>query len=213
MASTQELSAAARKLNPRQRLFVENYAANLCSDKAQAYLDAGFKAKNRESARVAAHTLLGKADAEAYLGELLAERSERIKLTGDMVLEETRRLAFSNLINYLNLAGPDGIELKDILTLPEELTAAVQEISEETARNGNVTVRIKLHDKVGPLKALQKYFGVDLNVNELLARVRSYGYGVVDEVAPLERPQSVGARSVEPDLDDDDDNDDDFIIE
>lgn len=184
MPPTQEVSATARRLNARQRLFVELYSANLCSDKAQAYLDAGFKAKTREAARVAAHTLLGKSDVEDYLGELLAARSQSIGLTAARVLEETRRLAFANVIHYFDQVGPLGIRMKNISELPDELTAAIQEISEETTRSGSVVVRIKLHDKVGPLKALQKYFGVDLSLNELLARVRSYGYGVVDELTP-----------------------------
>jgi phage terminase small subunit len=176
-------STASRALTVKARSFCEHYAATACRDRIDSYFAAGYKAKDRVVARAAVNQLLDRPDVEAYLSELIAARSQRTQINGDRVLEELGRIAFSNIVNYYIRANGKELTMKDLLTLPDEMTAAIQEISSETTKTGSTIVRFKLHSKGSSLKALQSYFGVDLNPIELMNRLKSLGFGVLEEGA------------------------------
>ncbi|MCH8988048.1 MAG: terminase small subunit [Chloroflexi bacterium] len=85
----------------------------------------------------------------------MAERSERTKVTQDIVVQEMARLAFSNMADYLEW-GPDGVRIKDLAELTHGASRAVSEIT-ETVNEGKRTLKFKLHDKKGTLDSLSNH--------------------------------------------------------
>ena len=88
--------AGPMKLTPKQARFVQEYLIDL--NAAQAAIRAGYSAK---TARVIGHEILSKPDIAAAIKKAMAERAERTRLTGDMVVDELRKIGFANMADYM----------------------------------------------------------------------------------------------------------------
>ena len=147
-------------MTPKQQRFVEEYLVDL--NATQAAIRAGYSEKT--AAEQACRLLINVKVADA-IAEAQAERSERLKITKDMVLVELAKLAFANAGDYFTW-GPDGVTLIAKTELTPDQWAAVAEVSETKTERGG-TIRLKLYDKRGPLVDIGKDLGMFVDKQEV----------------------------------------------
>ena len=86
-------------LTPKQRLFCDEYLK--CRVQTEAYLKAGY---SKRSMKKHASRLFNTPQVQAFIAEKAAALSEKAQLSAEMVLEELRRLAMANPIDYYNFS-------------------------------------------------------------------------------------------------------------
>lgn len=147
------------ELTPRQARFIEEYLIDL--NGTQAAIRAGYSPRTANEQAV---RLLANVSVKDAVDLAKAERSARIGLHQDRVLEEVSALGFARLSDFAEW-GPDGFTLKSSSEID---TRAVLEVRyKETVLSndkGEVVLKreqgIKLHDKVGTLKLLGQHIGL-----------------------------------------------------
>ena len=145
--------AGPMKLTPKQARFVQEYLIDL--NAAQAAIRAGYSAK---TARVICHENLTKPDIAAAIEKAMAERAERAELTGEMVVDELRKIGFANMADYMK-STPQGDPYLDFSGLTRDQTAALREVTVEDVGGGK-RVKFKLHDKRAALVDLGRHLGL-----------------------------------------------------
>ncbi len=163
-------------MNPRHRLFAEKYV--ICGNIADAYMASGFNSKNRTSASAAGTKLLTREDVRAYIQEMQDRRSQRLEITADRVLQEVARLAFAT-VGDVSEWKDNQLKVKNSEDIDDNWMAAIAEVSETRSRGSSV-LSVKMHQKSKALGILMKHLGIDINMNELIARLRTYEYDAVD---------------------------------
>ncbi len=157
---------------PRRERFVLEYLTDLNS--TQAAIRAGYSQKNAD---VEGPRLLGNAGVAAAIAAAQAERAKRLEITADRVLQEYARIAFANMVDYVEF-GADGVTIKNMDGLTPDQTAAIVEVSQTTTQSGG-SIRFKLHDKLAALAAISKHLG--LNAPEKVAMTDSNGADLKDQ--------------------------------
>jgi phage terminase small subunit len=149
------------KLTPKQERFVQEYLIDL--NAAQAAIRAGYSPK---TARVIGHETLTKPDIAAAIEKAMAERAERTRLTGDMVVDELRKIGFANMGDYMK-STPEGDPYLDFSALTPDQKAALAEVTVEDFIDGRgedaravKRVKFKLHDKQAALVSLGRHLGL-----------------------------------------------------
>ena len=96
----------------------------------------------------------------------MAERAERTRLTGDMVVDELRKIGFANMADYMK-STPEGDPYLDFSALTPAQTAALSEVTVEDYVQGRgenarqvKRVKFKLYDKQAALVALARHLGM-----------------------------------------------------
>ncbi len=140
-------------LTPKQARFVEEYLLDL--NATAAAKRAGYSEK---TAKQQGQRLLTNVDVQAAVTEAQKARSERTNAEADDVVLELKRLAFSNIRQYVEW-GPDGVKLKDSTGLDDTASRCIAEVSETKSEKGG-TVKFKLHDKRGALTDLMRHLGL-----------------------------------------------------
>lgn len=161
----------ATRLNDKQKRFCEEYVIDL--NAADAYLRAGYKAKNNEVARVCASQLLTNPNIQAYVQNLQSERSRRTEITADDVLKELSLIAFSRIVDVVDIE-PGSISIKAPRTWTESALAAVSEVS-EVSMGKSTKVSVRMYDKISALKALADHLGINSDFNKSIQTLRKYG--------------------------------------
>lgn len=183
-------SSVKQSLNPRHRLFAEKFVIK--PNIADAYLGAGFGAKNRKVASTNGCKLLTRPDIQAYIQELQDRRSQRLEITADRVLTEVARVAFATIGDVTEWKD-NTLKVKNSEEINDDVMAAIAEVS-ETSTRGSRVLSVKMHQKTRALGQLMKHLGIDVDPNQLIARLRAFDYTIVDNLAKT---------------DDEDDGDDD----
>jgi hypothetical protein len=84
-------------------------------------------------------------------------------LTGDMVVDELRKIAFANTGDYMK-STPEGYPYVDFSTLTPDQTAALAEVTVDfvngRGKDARKRVKFKLHDKQAALVSLGRHFGL-----------------------------------------------------
>lgn len=165
--------------NPRYRTFLENYSRTF--DLIGSFIAAGLRVKRSGDEVEEAAELLQIPEHVEYLKLLVGDREQSgiAEVTGDRVLEELSKIAFSTIVDACELT-PNGVILKSPSDIPAHKIAAIQSVTTHSDAAGNRNIAVKMHDKLGALKVLAKHTNVDVDINSLIARIRSYGYEVVD---------------------------------
>jgi phage terminase small subunit len=145
--------AGSMKLTPKQARFVQEYLIDL--NAAQAAIRAGYSAK---TARVIGHENLTKPDIAAAIEKARTKRAERLDLTGDMVIDELRKIGFANMADYMK-PTPEGDPCLDFSGLTRDQTAALSQVTVESGPAGK-RVTFKLLDKLGALDKLGRHLGI-----------------------------------------------------
>lgn len=144
-------------LTPKQARFVSEYLIDL--NATQAAIRTGYKPN---AADVQGARLLANASVSSAIAEKTKKQLERADLTASRVLEELRRLSFSNVQTLFDAKG----NLKPIQDLtPEEASAiASLEIIKKNAEAGDgkidVVHKLKVWDKTRSLEMLAKHFAL-----------------------------------------------------
>lgn len=126
----------------------------------QAAIRAGYAPA---SAEVTASKLLRHAKVASSIADGKAKQLDAVNLTATRVLEEYRRLAFSDLNDCFD---PETGALKPLRSMPKEARAAIASVKATkknlTAGDGVMedVVEIKLWDKTRALESLAKHFGL-----------------------------------------------------
>lgn len=159
-----------RPLTTKQTVFVREYLIDL--NATQAAIRAGYSAKNADKIGT---ELLGKTRVAEAIQAGMDKRVRRLDLSADMTLQETAKIAFSDVRDLFNEHG----HLKSISTLPDHVARAISSVEVVTRRlpgeeDGAVEVeyihKIKFWDKTKTLELLgkhQKLFKDTVNLNIL----------------------------------------------
>lgn len=143
----------------RQEEFCQQYLLDLNGTKA------AIRAKySKKTARVQASQLLAKLNISKRIVELKAIRSERTRVTQDMVLKELLILMRSDFKDYgeivKDLANPDGrLKLKAFNEMKGDATRAIKSISEHITKDG-IQLKFKLHGKEKAIELAGKHLGM-----------------------------------------------------
>lgn len=137
-------------MTDRQQRFVEEYLIDL--NATQAAIRAGFSAKTAEQL---GYQLLQKPSVAEAVAAAKAERSRRVGLTADRVLEELAAIGFARLGDYVRWDG-ERVILEESGSVD---TRAVAEVGSQVSKYG-VNLKIKMHDKVSTLKLLGQHIGM-----------------------------------------------------
>ena len=150
----------ARKSTIRQETFARNYVIDL--NGTRAAIAAGYSEKGAD---VRASQLLGNSRVKRLIQQLNAKRASKLELTAEKLDEETARLAFSNMLDYINVQDGDG--RIDLSALTRDQAAAIQEIREDsTGGSGDgerkliLRTTFKLADKSKNLELLYRRLGL-----------------------------------------------------
>ncbi|MDP9438247.1 MAG: terminase small subunit [Actinomycetota bacterium] len=147
-----------KKLTPRQQRFVAEYVAD--PNATQAAIRAGYSPRTAYSI---GPENLKKPEIEAVVEEARAELAERAGVERDRVMEEFRRVAFSDLRDAVEWSGKS-MAIRSSSDLTPDAARAIQEVTEtvtETPEGGQRVVRrVKLYDKLGALREVAKLIGM-----------------------------------------------------
>lgn len=128
------------------------------STQVDAYLDAGYTAKDRDRASRNASAVMRSGEMRrrvAYLKGLVQQTTEDRKAR---VIEELERLGFASLTDVVQWSA-DGITLRDSDGLDPGVVAAVKSIKMVEKRDGSVEFKIDQHDKIKALQELAVIHG------------------------------------------------------
>jgi phage terminase small subunit len=164
----------SRELNPKQKLFCEEYVTDF--NATRAYLAAGYKC-TENAAAVSGSSLLRKPKIQQYLQQLQQERGNRLEITADRVLQEIAKVAFADLTDVVAFRG-DEVAVKKFDEIPEGVTSAIQGVTERVLKDGSVVRAVKMHDKLRALDMLAMYLGVKSEYNSAISTLRKYGLDV-----------------------------------
>ena len=118
---------------------------------------ASAPASGAKTARVVGCKNITKANIAAAIEKAQTKRAERLELTGDMVVDELRKIGFANMADYMK-PTPEGAPSLDFSDLTREQTAALSQVTVEDVACGK-RVQFKLHDKRAAAPARIAYPG------------------------------------------------------
>lgn len=188
----------ATDLPPKQQRFVDEYLVDL--NATQAAIRAGYSAR---TAQVQSSDLLSKPMVAEAVARAKAERSARIGLTADHVLEELAAIGFARMPDFAEWGGGDQMSLKPSDELDDRKAAAIAQVTETEKfvksldRGESLWSRersIKLHDKVATLKLLGQHIGMFTEKHEVSGpggdpieiRTRDYREGLQPFLPPAD---------------------------
>lgn len=139
-----------QKLTEKQKRFCEEYLIDL--NATQAAVKAGYSEK---TARVVAAQNLSKLNIQVYLQQLMQERSQRTKITADMVLSELAAIAFSDRTELAKVG-----EYGEVTFTPTDKLGADIKKTIAGIENGKYGTKVTSYDKVKALELLGKHLGL-----------------------------------------------------
>ena len=156
-----------KKLTPKQTEFCEQYLIDL--NATQAAIRAGY---SENSARELAKQLMQMEHVREKISSLQLARSKRTEITADQVLFELKKIAMSNIsdfleVNEVTIRGGKKKKVVEVFNtegIDKEKMSAVASI--KMTREG---VWVQLHDKVKALETLGRHLGIlDDDANKTL---------------------------------------------
>lgn len=152
------------KLSAKQQRFVDEYCVDF--NGTQAAIRAGYSAN---TASIQAVRLLSYAKIKNALEEKKAEIAEESKLKASDVIDELRRIAFSDITQVMSFSASKA-KIKSSRKLSEDAKKIVASVSQTQAG-----LTVKLHDKVKALELLGRY----LNLFTDRVEVEGRGIGLI----------------------------------
>lgn len=145
-------------LTPKQKRFVQEYLVDL--NATAAAIRAGY---SKKTAEVIGYENLRKPQIETAINQAIQEREKRTKITQDMVLQETAKLAFFDIRKMFDKNGKP----LDISQLDDDTAAAlvgldvqdVYEFNGDEKQFVGYIKKYKMSDKLRALELLGKHLG------------------------------------------------------
>jgi len=137
------------KLTNRQLMFCHEYVKDFNGKRAA--IESGYKPK---VAHVSASENLNKHNVSMYLASLIAPKMKEANLTTDRIIQETCKIAFSDIKDFLSFDSSNGVVFKSSEEIED--TAAIAEVSSEKTKK-TTKVRLKRFDKLKALQMLGEY--------------------------------------------------------
>ena len=116
-----------------------------------AHREAGYEAKDRDAA---ASTLASNCKVRAAIQHHRDLEAERYSKTKDRQIERLVAQAEGSDPRHFASMGPDGVTFKDWDEVPGGLTRGVASLSETTAKDGSVTLKMTFRDPVAAERLL-----------------------------------------------------------
>jgi phage terminase small subunit len=148
----------SEEMKPEHRVFCEEVVIDW--NQTRAYMVAYPNCKE-ESAAANASRLIRKDKVKAYIQEVQKDLSKLTGVTAARNILELKKVAYTNLSDLKK----DWDEFKDWDNLTEEQKASISEItvSKVEFEGGEKTmVKVKVHDKIKAIQALNKMLGFDI---------------------------------------------------
>lgn len=136
--------------NDKHEIFVRAYL--IAFNASQAAIAAGYSAKGAE---VTGSRLLRNPKVQERIKTLSQKRVDKLEITGEKILQELAKVAFSNIAQFADWSG-SGWNWKPSDVLSELDKSAIQEISETVTKEGGST-KLKLYDKIRALELLGRW--------------------------------------------------------
>lgn len=147
-----------RPLTARERRFASEYAKD--QNATRAARRAGYTGN---SLKTMACNLYARPEIRAACDAACAEMMDRVKVDAERILNEYALLAFSDIVEYLQLHD-DGLAVLDWSELPPGASKVIQEITQEEYVEGKGhrakrvrKTKFKLYDKTKALEKLGEY--------------------------------------------------------
>lgn len=140
-------------LTPKQKLFCDEYLKDLNATKAAERV--GYK---KRSAAQQAARLLTNDKIQKYVQSKLDARTKRAEVTQDMVVNELKKIAFSNMGTVAKW-NHSGVSFFDSDDLSEDAKSTVMSVEESTNQHGG-SLKIKQYDKTKALELLGRHLGM-----------------------------------------------------
>lgn len=142
-------------MTEQRKRFADKYFETLNGCKSAIY--AGY---SEATARQQAHQMLQDPEVEEYLRKLREEEAERNGVSRERLLQEYKKIAFSDVRELYNADGG----LHNVKQIDDETAGAISSIkSKEVYDNeGNKVgdiIEVKTHDKIRALDAIGKHIG------------------------------------------------------
>ena len=149
------------ELTKKQLIFAKEYLVSMNS--TESAIKAGFSKKTASSQ---GSRLLKNVKVKAYIEEQLLQRASKLDITPNRIIEELGHIAFFNINNIF-----DGMTLKEISHMPENVTRAISSIKARTTKEADGSfaeiTEIKANDKIRALEMLGKYLGMFIEKKEV----------------------------------------------
>jgi len=147
------------ELTPKIKRFCEEYIKDL--NGTQAAIRAGYSEKtaNEQSSQ-----LLAKLNVKNYIAELKKNLSDKNEGLAQQVIDELKKLGFSNIQDYIEEEN----EIKDLTKINRDKAAAVESIKKTVtefsgageASGKKTCIQFKLYDKIAALEKLGRHLGI-----------------------------------------------------
>ena len=147
--------AGQHVLTPKQQRFVDAYLISL--NATHAYREAGYRGTGNV-AEAAASRLLRNVKVVAAIAERRQDLQTSTQVTQERVIHELALVGFADMATYVTW-GPDGVSIKESVSLHPEHTRVVGSVSQTTTLAGG-SMRFKLHDKIAALTKLGEHLGI-----------------------------------------------------
>lgn len=150
----------ADELTDKQQMFISEYLVDFNATRAAK--SAGY---SEATAGAIGHENLQKPEILGEIEKRMAARHKRLEISADRILDELRKLAFSNMQDYIRVT-PEGEAFVDLGSLTREQAAAIQEVKVDESAGGIGDGRrervqrttFKLADKGINLERLGRYW-------------------------------------------------------
>lgn len=141
-------------LNPQQERFAQEYAVDL--NATRAAIRAGYSAATAYSQ---GPRLLNDVGVAKRIEELKEKITKRIDITAERIIREYEKIAFTNLEDVVDWISGDPM-LRSAADIETPAHGAISEITRTESKLGDITIKVKLHDKRGALDSLARYKGL-----------------------------------------------------
>ena len=172
------------KLSAKRQRFVDEYCIDF--NGTQAAIRAGYSVR---SANIQAARLLTDDSIKKALDEKRLEIAEESKLKTSDVIDELRRIAFSDITQVISFNAAKA-KVKSSRKLSEDAKKTIASVSQ--TQNG---LTVKLHDKVKALELLGRY----LNIFTDRVAVEGCGLGLILNMNAPAADNGINPRCVEVD--------------
>lgn len=149
----------------KQDLFVKEYLKDL--NGTQAYIRAGYKVKDENSAAVMANRLLRNVKIQEKIQVAMKEREKRTEITQDRVLNEIANLAFTDRTGIVNLKN-NSLIIKNFDELSPEQKACISGVKET-----KFGIEVTFYNKEKALEMLGKHLGMFTEKLEVNGNINS----------------------------------------